>query len=167
MWLSAGLSNNTANSAQFQLGLRLSLARLYLLSQQGSDVYYYADCLEENILVTSNQTAFGLHLLWEYTTLMIVNKCSFEGLAASYNLTHNGPLCQDDGRIFLEAKRLRGLCFCLWCLPSNMLKLAEGWFLYSLLEMSQRYGVSGPLSHDIDVSIHFRLPILHRKFSAR
>ena len=54
-------------------------------SFQGADVFYYNDCLEENFLVTSNQTAFGLHLLWEYTTLMIVNKCAFEGLAASYN----------------------------------------------------------------------------------
>ena len=71
-------------------------------------MFYYEDCLEENFLVTSNQTAFELFLLWEYTTLMIVNKCAFEGLAASYNLTHNGNLGQDGGRIFLEAKRLRG-----------------------------------------------------------
>ena len=91
-----------------------------LLSPQGSDVYYYADCLEEKILVTSNQTAFGLPLLWEYTTQMIVNKCSFEGLAASYNLTHNGSVSHDKGRIFLEAKRQRGLSLCL-CLPSNIL----------------------------------------------
>ena len=41
----------------------------------------------------------------------------------------------------------------------------EGWFLYALLEMSQRYGVSGPISHNIEVSIRYRLPILHRKFS--
>ena len=43
----------------------------------------------------------------------------------------------------------------------------EGWFLYALLEMSQRYGVSGPISHDVEVSIRFRLPNLHRKFSTR
>ena len=134
------------------------------LSFQGADVFYYNDCLEENILVTSNQTAFGLHLLWEYTTLMIVNKCAFEGLAASYNLTHNGG-ATDDGRILLEAKRLRGLFYLDFHFVR--LKIAEGWFLYALLEMSQRYGVDGPLSHATDVSIRFRLPILHRKFSAR
>ena len=44
-------------------------------------MYYYDDCLEEEYLVTSTQTAFALSLLWEYTTLMIVNKCAFEGLA--------------------------------------------------------------------------------------
>ena len=55
-------------------------------------MFYYEDCLEEQLLVTSNQTAFSLQLLWEYTTLMIVNKCAFEGLAASYNLTHNGDV---------------------------------------------------------------------------
>ena len=62
-------------------------------------------------MVTSDQIAFGLHLLWEYTTLMIVSKFAFEGLAASYNLTHNGPSTKE-GRLFLEAKRLRGwACF--------------------------------------------------------
>ena len=72
-------------------------------------MYYYDDCLEEDYLVTSSQTAFSLALLWEYTTLMIVNKCAFEGLAASYNLTHNGALNSPNNRLFLEAKRLRGL----------------------------------------------------------
>ena len=91
-------------------------------------MFYYEDCLEEQFLVTSNQTAFSLQLLWEYTTLMIVNKCAFEGLAASYNLTHNGDV-GGNSRLFMEAKRLR-----------------EGWFLYALLEMSQRYGVAGPVS---------------------
>ena len=43
----------------------------------------------------------------------------------------------------------------------------EGWFLYALLEMSQRYGVSGPVSHNIEVSIRYRLPVLHKKFSTR
>ena len=64
-------------------------------------MFYYEDCLEENFLVTSNQTAFELFLLWEYTTLMIVNKRAFEGLAASYNLIHNGNLGKDGGRIFV------------------------------------------------------------------
>ena len=72
-------------------------------------MYYYDDFLEEDYLVTSSQTAFSLALLWEYTTLMIVNKCAFEGLAASYNLTHNGALNSPNNRLFLEAKRLRGL----------------------------------------------------------
>ena len=71
-------------------------------------MYYYDDCLEEEYLVTSTQTAFALSLLWEYTTLMIVNKCAFEGLAASYNLTHNWSLSSPDNRLFLESKRLRG-----------------------------------------------------------
>ena len=43
-------------------------------------MFYYDDCLEEKVIVTSTQTAFGIKLLWEYTTLMIVNKCAFEGL---------------------------------------------------------------------------------------
>ena len=71
-------------------------------------MYYYDDCLEEEYLVISTQTAFALSLLWEYTTLMIVNKCAFEGLAASYNLTHNWSLSSPDNRLFLESKRLRG-----------------------------------------------------------
>ena len=33
--------------------------------------------------------------------------------------------------------------------------------------MSQRYSVSGPLSHAEDMSIRFRLPELHKKFSSR
>ena len=44
-------------------------------------MFFYEDCLEEEYLVTSGQTAFAITLLWEYTTQMIVNKCAFEGLA--------------------------------------------------------------------------------------
>ena len=77
---------------------------------QGPDLHFYDDCLEEDYLVTSSQTAFAINLLWEYTTLMIVNMCAFEGLAAYYNLYHNGGLEQanDEGRQELEARRFRG-----------------------------------------------------------
>ena len=54
-------------------------------------------------VITSYQTAFSIKLLWEYTTLMIVNKCAFDGLAASYNLTHIGSLESDGSRILLES----------------------------------------------------------------
>ena len=71
-------------------------------------MFFYEDCLEEEYLVTSGQTAFAINLLWEYTTQMIVNKCAFEGLAASYNLFHYGGQSQDESRKELEARRFRG-----------------------------------------------------------
>ena len=71
-------------------------------------MFFYEDCLEEEYLVTSGQTAFVINLLWEYTTQMIVNKCAFEGLAASYNLFHYGRLNQDESRKEVEARRFRG-----------------------------------------------------------
>ena len=91
------------------INLNLALKRYF----QGTDVFYYDDCLSEEYLVTSSQTAFSVALLWEWTTLMIVNKCSFEELAASYNLFHNEGR-SDDGRATLEPKRLRGTYFHLF-----------------------------------------------------
>ena len=99
-------------------------------------MFFYEDCLEEEYLVTSGRTAFAINLLWKYTTQMIVNKCAFEGLAASYNLFHYGRLNQDESRKEVE-------------------------------EMSQRYQVTGPVSHDIEATIRFRLPRLHQEFSSR
>ena len=39
---------------------------------------------------------------------MIVNKCAFEGLAASYNLFHYERLNQGESRKEVEARRFRG-----------------------------------------------------------
>ena len=43
------------------------------------EMFYNDDCLKEEILMTSTQMGFSVSLLWEYTTLIIANKCSFEG----------------------------------------------------------------------------------------
>ena len=45
---------------------------------------------------------------------------------------------------------------------------AEGWFLYAMLEMTQRYNLSGGcISHDLDMSLRFLLPKIHQNFSER
>ena len=65
---------------------------------------------------------------------------------------------EDDGRKFLEAKRLRSSRKIKLLILKFCFIILEGWFKYCLLEMSQRYRVTGPLSHDLDVLIRFRLP---------
>ena len=110
-------------------------------------MHFNDDCLEEHYLITSTQTAFEMKLLWEYTTLMIVNKCSFEGLASSFNLTHNGHLKSDAyGRMFLEPKRLRGATL----LDSTTLKIHRSHFtifFFKILKIETRFSLKSSLFH--------------------
>ena len=85
------------------------------------------DVLKNDVLVTSTQTAFELDYLVELAATIEICSVNFEGMSEVYNRTHNRKLPSD-----LMLKRVE-LC---------RKRMTEAYFLYTYLELGQRYGIS-------------------------
>ena len=92
-------------------------------SLNGDKVYYDLSS-QGKYLITSGNTAFAIDYLYEVILLLLHGNVSFEALADVYNQLHN--FNQDDlvSRNSLCRKRL-----------------TDGYFMYALLEMSERAGL--------------------------
>ena len=110
---------------------------------------YDEDCLENEYLVTSRQTAFSVMYLYDLTLQILFSNSSFQALAKIYNNLHfSKPTGKYREEIFQE-------------------RITDAFFLYSLIEISQRYGLSTTFNPVIEVSITACLPILkisHREY---
>ena len=101
---------------------------------------YESDCLKNQILVTSSQTAFEIDYLLEITNSIEINSDNFEGLAKLYNRMHNHRL-----PTATSAKR-EDLC---------RKRMTDAYFTYVYLEFAQRYNIKNyqVVDEDIDTTI--------------
>ena len=110
---------------------------------------YDRDCLQNEYLVTSRQTAFSVMYLYDITLQILFSNSSFQSLAKIYNNLHfSKPTGKYREEIFQE-------------------RITDAFFLYSLLEISQRYGLPTIFNPVIEVSLTECLPILkiaHREY---
>ena len=103
---------------------------LLLFSYTGRFLYYDDTCLEQPYLITSRKTGFAVDLLFEWSLSILHHSSSFTSMAESYIDFHLGNV--EDLEISKETRE--ALC---------EKRLSEGWFLYSLLEIKQRYVIEG------------------------
>ena len=99
---------------------------------------YEKFALKTKYLVTSNQTAFSVHYLWDCLMQIVFSNASFESLAKVYNNLHfvNLPMDVMKQRVEIHRKRI-----------------AEALFLFAYLELGQRYGLPPIISGGIDATI--------------
>ena len=113
---------------------------------------YEKNCLENKYLVTSRQTAFSVMYLYDLTLQILFSNSSFQSLAKIYNNLHfSKPTGKYREEIFQE-------------------RITDAFFLYSLLEISQRYGLSTTFHLVIEISLTEYLPIIkisHREYWTR
>ena len=103
---------------------------------------YDEDCLKNEYLVTSIQTAFSVMYLYDLTSQILLSNSFFQALAKIYNNLHfSKPTGKYREEMFQE-------------------RITDAFFLYSLIEISQRYGLSTTFNPVIEVSITACLPIL-------
>ena len=87
--------------------------------------------LKNNYFVTSTQTAFSVMYLWDCLLQIVFSNASFESLAKVYNNLHFVNLPDDVmlRRVELHRKRI-----------------AKAIFVFTYLELGQRYGLSPVIS---------------------
>ena len=85
------------------------------------------DCLKNDILVVSNQTAFEIDYLIEIVADIYILQGCFESIAKKFNRlnNHHLPTATLERRTEVSRKRI-----------------ILGFFLFSFIEYGQRYGVS-------------------------
>ena len=90
------------------------------------DKIYDTDCLKNEFLVTSNQTAFEISYLIEVVADIYLLQGCFESIAKKYNRLNNRhlPSATQERRMEIYRKTL-----------------TSGFFLFAFLEYGQRYGV--------------------------
>ena len=86
-------------------------------------IVYDEDCLKNEYLLTSRQTAFQVEYLYENTLHVLFSASSFQSLANVYNAFHFATE-ETEKREEIWQERI-----------------ADAFFLYSLIEISQRYGL--------------------------
>ena len=91
------------------------------------DKIYTEDCLKNEFLITSNQTAFEVNYLLEVVADIYLLQGCFESIAKKYNRLNNRhlPTATQERRMEIYRKTL-----------------TSGFFLFSFLEYGQRYGIS-------------------------
>ena len=99
---------------------------------------YEREALKKKYLVTSTQTAFSVAYLWDCLLQIVFSNASFESLAKVYNNLHFLNLPTDVMLRRIEVNRKR---------------IAEGIFLFTFLELGQRYGVPPIIFGGIDETI--------------
>ena len=99
---------------------------------------YDKHAFNNEYLVTSSQTAFSVSYLWDCLLQIVFSNASFESLAKIYNNLHLVNLPMD---VMLRRVEI------------NRKRIAEAVFLFSYLELGQRYGLSPIISGGIDETI--------------
>ena len=96
------------------------------ITHQGNRIYM-PDCLKNDVLVVSNQTAFEIDYLIEIVADIYILQGCFESIAKKFNRlnNHHLPTATLERRTEVCRKRI-----------------TSGFFLFSFLEYGQRYGVS-------------------------
>ena len=102
----------------------------YSFHTHGKYLYYDDTCLEQAYLITSRKTGFAIDLLYEWSLSILHHSSSFTSMAEQYIDFHLGNV--EDLDVSRETRE--ALC---------EKRLSEGWFLYSLLEIKQRYLIEG------------------------
>ena len=95
------------------------------ISYNGHKIYD-PECLKDNILIVSNQTAFKIDFIIEIVSDVQILSACFEGIAKKFNRLNNRhlPSATLDRRVEVCRKRI-----------------SDAYFLFSFLEYGQRYGV--------------------------
>ena len=110
------------------------------------------DCLQKEYLVINRQIAFSVMYLYDITLQILFSNAPFQALAKIYNALHfTKPTGKSREEIFQE-------------------RITDAFFLYSLIEISQRYGLSTLFNPIIEISLMQAIPILkicHREYWTR
>ena len=107
------------------------------------------DVLKNEYLVTSNQTAFAVDYLWDTALQILFNRATFEGLANVYNNFNYKNITPD-----IKQKRETVVCK----------RIAEGFYLYSYIEIGQRYNISMTIPQTLEEAILEQKSALHDAF---
>ena len=105
--------------------------------------------LKREFLVTSNQTAFSVDLLWEFLLQQVFSNASFESLAQVYNNMHFVNLPTD---VMLRREEI------------HRKRIADAVILFGFLELGQRYGIPPIISGGIDQTISANKVSIRDKF---
>ena len=110
-----------------------------------------SDALKGEFLVTSNQTAFSIDYLWDITLQILFSRATFEGLGNIFNNLHftNLPYDMMQKRETVFAKRI-----------------AEAFYLYSYIELGQRYDISLTIPTTLEEAILENKSAFHDSFRA-
>ena len=109
------------------------------------------DVLKAEFLITSTQTAFAIDYLWDITLQILFSRATFEGLGNIFNNLHftNLPFDMVQKRENVFAKRI-----------------AEAFYLYSYIELGQRYDISLSIPATLEEAILDNKSALHDSFRA-
>ena len=124
----------------------------YGYSVSDKKLKYDQYCLSNEYLVTSRQTAFSTKYLYDITLQILFSNSSFQALAKIYNALH---FTTSSGKAREEIFQER---------------ITDAFFLYSLLEISQRFGLPTTFHPILDISLAETIPILkicHREYWTR
>ena len=107
------------------------------------------DILKNQFLVTSSQTAFAIDYLWDLTLQVLFTCATFEGMGNIYNNLHftNLPYDTLQRRETVISKRI-----------------AEAFYLYSYIELGQRYNIEMTIPKNLEESILENKSKLHEFF---
>ena len=105
--------------------------------------------LKGEFLVTSSQTAFAIDYLWDLTLQVLFTRATFEGLGNIYNNLHFTNLPYDTLQ-----KRETVICK----------RIAEAFYLYSYVELGQRYNIEMTIPGTLEESILENKSIFHEFF---
>jgi hypothetical protein len=124
----------------------------YGYSVSDKKLKYDQDCLANEYLVTSRQTAFSIMYLYDITLQILFSNSYFQALAKIYNALHfTTSSSKSREEIFQE-------------------RITDAFFLFSLVEISQRYGLPTTFHPILDISLTEAIPILkicHREYWTR
>ena len=112
---------------------------------------FEVDVLTGKILISSSQTAFSIPYLYDVTLQILHSNASFQALADIFQSLH----------IYNKHSQFRA--------DLNRKRLSNGWFLYSYLELSSRYGFNPEFNVGefwLENSINNNYNRLKLKFSA-
>ena len=121
----------------------------YGFVRNGTSKVINGDVLKGDFLVTSNQTAFSIDYLWDMTLQILFSRATFEGLGNIFNNLHftNLPYDMMQKRENVFAKRI-----------------AEAFYLYSYIELGQRYDICLTIPTTLDEAILENKSALHDAF---
>ena len=136
----------------------------YCSSQQGKSAVqrreFDEDALDQTYLITSHSTGFEIKLLYDWSLQILISFANFEGLSEIYNSLHGGDQNFDirhnneqnggDGWLKLNEKRVR-----------------EAWFTYALIELRQRYQLTGDIATNIETAMEENQYVLQDVFRQR
>ena len=120
---------------------RTGLYHGYRIMKGGSKVFE-SYCLDPSqvFLVVSRKTAFDIDFLYEMTLKIYRHNATLEGLSEEFN-----DFFCDGNKICFFCVKLSRICFLDYDsvneerLKVDPQRLADGWYTYSFLELSQRY----------------------------